>query len=821
MASQEVTDSTTSPIDLPHLRGEVRSRQRIQRTTFYEWLFRYPRIILLVFIGLTCLALWGNFHLRKGSVMEDGVIVRSDDPLRQMHQYVLAKQSDGFDAGEAISFIVRGGLHTRDDLARVAQWTERVEQTFGEGILSLAKVSAYRDNGETLQDEPYITPETLTSPAFDMTQWHAQVAQDENIYGPLVGRDFSWTGVIRYLPPGADEIAEFRRTVAFLEEREIPGWEWLFKRDITPTDKGIGVGSWVIGRGLIDQGLNVDMLLLTSLGVLLALPIFWAVFGSFTSTVLAAGILLLAGFVWTRGAMGLMPEMRERVYSLLVYASIIVQGTSFALHKLSAFHHSAATDPQQAWYEARRVDGMIASTALIAIVGFATLWTFDLQPIRELGLGAAVGTMGLLLLAVVMLPVIGLLLGIRPLGGRPLLQNSIASAVQRRLDAVVTAVTRIVMWLATGRKPWFLMAVVGGLFLAVAVLFHNGDILSYTRPLKFLRGTFINESATFLNQPGQAGFSGLGMLVEPAHGGHGKDPYFLRRAWELQARLRQLPRVREVSSVLSTLHNIAQESWHKPFPETPEEVDAAFVLIESRLAPAAQRHLYYAGGVRISLSFGDEPSTAVGELIQTILTLAQGDFPELKVNTFGRATLYPAVDTYIREGKVSNVFTSQLLISGICALLLYWRNRRLTTQHLCPLRGGIVMALPLFFSTTVMGMLMWVLKIPLDMATASIGALAINAATDFSLYFAMTYQRALASLSPLEALQSAMHEEGRVIVADCLLNIMCFMPLVTSHFLPVQGVGWMMAVMLVTCAIGTLFFMAVLLPRCVMVRAHA
>lgn len=131
------------------------------------------------------------------------------------------------------------------------------------------------------------------------------------------------------------------------------------------------------------------------------------------------------------------------------------------------------------------------------------------------------------------------------------------------------------------------------------------------------------------------------------------------------------------------------------------------------------------------------------------------------------------------------------------------------------------MAVPLFFSTMVIGMLMWMLKIPLDMATAAIGALAINAATDFSLYFAMTYQRALASLSPLEALHSAMREEGRVIVADCLLNTVCFMPLVTSHFLPVQGVGWMMGILLITCALGTLLFMAALLPRCVVVRAQA
>jgi predicted RND superfamily exporter protein len=104
------------------------------------------------------------------------------------------------------------------------------------------------------------------------------------------------------------------------------------------------------------------------------------------------------------------------------------------------------------------------------------------------------------------------------------------------------------------------------------------------------------------------------------------------------------------------------------------------------------------------------------------------------------------------------------------------------------------------------------------MSTAAINALAINAATDFSLYLAITYQDALATLSPLEALQKALGQQGKVIVADCLLNTLCFLPLVTSHFLPVRQIGWMMAVMLVASAVGTLIVMAALLPRCVVER---
>jgi predicted RND superfamily exporter protein len=124
------------------------------------------------------------------------------------------------------------------------------------------------------------------------------------------------------------------------------------------------------------------------------------------------------------------------------------------------------------------------------------------------------------------------------------------------------------------------------------------------------------------------------------------------------------------------------------------------------------------------------------------------------------------------------------------------------------------MAVPLVFATAMMGLIMWWLDISLDMATASIGALAINAATDFSLYFVIAYQKLLDDYAADVALEKAIQQEGATILADCVLNTLCFLPLIASGFLPVRQLGWMMGVMLLASAIATLIFMAALLPRC-------
>jgi predicted RND superfamily exporter protein len=107
------------------------------------------------------------------------------------------------------------------------------------------------------------------------------------------------------------------------------------------------------------------------------------------------------------------------------------------------------------------------------------------------------------------------------------------------------------------------------------------------------------------------------------------------------------------------------------------------------------------------------------------------------------------------------------------------------------------------------------------MATASIGALTINAATDFSLYLAMSYQNTLQSGSTDTALRAALGQQGEVVIADCLLNTICFLPLLASSFSPVRELGWMMGVMLLACAVGALIGMALLLPWCVMKSRNA
>lgn len=786
------------------------------------WGIRHPWVAVLIVLGCTSLLSWGNARVKRGGILDNDVILRQDDPVRRMDLYVHSKVQEGFAGREFIPLVLTGGGgRSIDDLQKILRLTEAAELAFGETVVSLATIPTYQDTGTVLLDEPHITAREITRDDFSLRAWQERVAADPSVFGLLVARDFSWSSIIRYLPPDYDEIQEFRRTVEFLEGRSIPWWEWLWKRDIVPRDPTLAVGGWTMGRGLIDQGLNVDLVVLVCIGIGLTFPLFWGILGSGRAAVLCVVVMVLGGFWGTRGFMGIL-GIPERVFSLLVYASIIVQGTSFALHKFQAFRESGTADPVDGWQQARAVDSVIAVTATISVSGFLSLWTFGLKPIREVGLTAVLGVGWIVLLAVVVLPALDLLSRRWCGTWAGSARGSYGQRVNRAIALLVTGCIRAVRALSHGHRPWVVAGSGCALFGVVAFLFVSEQIESRTRALTFIRGTVVEQTARFLNRPGHVGFEFLDLLVEPARSGTLYDPTFLRRAWELQHAVSRVPGSRETISILSTLRRIARESFHKEFPETEEEVAAAFFLIENRLSEALQRQLYFLGGVRIAVSYGTDDSVELGHLRDRILALAGREFPDLRVHAFNKVSLYPQVDRYVRQGKVANVFVSQLGIAVLCGVLLAWRNRRHVHRWLSPIRGGVAMSLPLFVATAVLGITMWGGKIPLDMATASIGALTVNAATDFSLYLALSYQRALAHAGSKEAaLYEALEQQGEIIVADCLLNIVCFLPLVTSSFLPVRELGWMMGVMLIACAVGALIGMAVLLPRCVVVRAPA
>jgi predicted RND superfamily exporter protein len=519
--------------------------------------------------------------------------------------------------------------------------------------------------------------------------------------------------------------------------------------------------------------------------------------------------------------------VRERIATLLVYTNCIVQGVSFVLHKFESYHHADhhaethATPVAHRWLRAMRSDDLIAGTGLIAIFGFATLYSFQVLSIREFGILSAIAVCYQLVLVTVFMPAAHTLLRSHsaeahaPDKHRP---SRSAAAFQRGLDALATACTR----LATCRSPRGTAILWGsvtlGLVVAAALLIVVGRKLPVKmRPLDFIHGTLAERTALFLNEPNRIGFDVISFLVEPADGASDiYDPGFLQAAVTFEDQLRQATGAREIASIIDNVHRISAESLRKPLPATRAEARTVFNLIEGDLDPTVARQLYYPQGFRLSTSYKGDDTNTMGAIVDGVLGLAR-EHPTLRVSSFGKTAITPQVDDYVRWGKPVNLFTSQLVVIAFCLAGVWLRNRRARqhgrdlTLHLSPLGGGIMMSAPFLFATALMALVMMAFQAPLNAVTASITALAINASVDFAIYYAAAYQDGLvATGSHTGAIRHATTHKGRLVVEDMLLNTVCFIPLILSRFSPIRDVGWIMMAMLPACAFGSVVIMPAL-----------
>lgn len=778
-----------------------------------EVALRYPTATLALLVTLWGAFAYGNALTPRGAILEDP-IVNSDDRFRQMDHYVQSRVEHGF-RGQAdrVSFVLYFDppIHSLDDLARIREFADRVRRELGEPVSSLASFPYFTDDGEEIRSDPHIP----NDPALiaDVEAWKDRVRDDPAVYGTLVGRNFEYATVLWFLPPGVDEIAAFRRVAAFVEERTIESLEWFYKRDLE-VPAGLGLGSLSVRNGLTDQGMKTDVLVLIGLGVGLTFPLFVFAFRSYPPAFLAIIVVVLGGFVWTRGLIGLLslldPSFKERVYCSVAYANCIVQGTSFALHKYDAFYQSFASgsrepfeDRASLWRRSRSIDNLIAFAACLGILGFASLYWFEVRAIRESALMGVVGVAAVFINAVFFLPVVdSLVMGRR----RP---NVVPEPnVERWLQGLRTVGERI-------PPRHAIIALLGFVAVATMLMGPTDKLPMWSRHLEFAGDTIARRTADYLNEADRPGASLVDILVEPTGQDDIRSPEFLARSAGFVKAVGALDDTRSFSTILTSVQRVSSELLGYELPRTRAESSAVFSTIEGGLERALATSLYYPNGIRLSVQTAIERSDQLAGYIDTIESIAHTQFPELRVSPYGGGALYPQWDRYIRQGAPSNVGTSLWIVVLLFALRIAWHNRRRPDDApaLHPFWGGLAAAVPFLFSISVLVMLMSGIEIPLDAATATITALVINASIDFSIYLVDEFQRGLREgHSPHAAAWRAVQRKGRVILADTTMNACCFVPLLMSQFFSLQNVGKLMPVILFSCAVGALVLMAAILP---------
>ena len=785
-------------------------------------------ISLALFAVILILVALGNFHAPAGSIMENP-ITDPEDPYRAMD----AKARALFDGTDPVRITLAfpKGIADADGLANIRAHHEYYERMFaGSAVYSLANMPHYHLTEEELRTPKYTDgADVVFAPngVFNITRWKERVSADGGVFGKLIARDFSLVSFFIFPPVGQEEMETFRQVVAALESKPCSASCIFFKSDIYPRDPDVGVAGWVVGRGIINGGLHYEILKLVSLGILLAWFAFYFYTRSARQALLASVAVVGVSVFAARGSIGLLHLMgfgiKESIFMLLAYAAAIVQSTSFSLRFFAAYNSVRREYPMlpqgEVWRRAReRVARSMLFITVLAVAGFGSLYTFSVSSIREMGIVAAIGAVNAFVLAVLIVPALH-----RITGGESAGESGVASRFERLCGMMAMRAVRFAVLVPIR----FRLVVFGGGMMAAAgvalcvALF--GGLAIGTKPLELTRGTIVERTADALNKEGASGFDAMQFFVIPARKREADtqalhDYVFVVDAWAFARDVQTARDVREVGSVLHSVAEVSLNGYGRGFPTEERQLSSIMSSDIGSLDASVRNEMYNENGFRLSVFTPADSSRGFERLVSGVLEIAQ-KHTEIRVLPFGPLSQYPWVDNYIILGKPLNVAVSQAVVIALYILWLYaqfgstMRSRYGVGRTVSfASRGGVVMSVPLFFASAAIILLMEATGIPLDIATACIGALAINAACDFSVYMTEAYYRHIArGVSHEEALMRAAKEDGGEVVGDALLNVINFLPLLLSVFPPIVRLGGVMIAMLFFAVVGALVVMPALL----------
>ncbi len=701
-----------------------------------------------------------------------------------------------------------GGITTPGTLAFIHRLTEKlrgmpaIKTGSVKGLFTIDDIVGTPEGFEVV---PLL--ETIPRTDEEVSALRRRIRRNRMLQGEIVSRDGTGTLIYADLEPDADKAAVYREVKSFIEsENKDPEREVFIA--------GMPVFQGVIGI-YVDRELKrvfplTGLVVVAMLGLLLR---------SLRGIILPL-LVVLFSVIWTMGAMAL---LGIPIYTMTTAVPIIIMalGCADGIHVLTRYDEAAREEPRA---DRKRIilvtmDEMwspVVMTSLTTTVGFLSLLSSDMEPLRYFGIFSAFGVLAAMVISLTFLPAMLVLLK-RPrqtAGERSRAPSSPQHAAGGSLARIFHEVSGLALLNRFGRGVYDHRRSILAANLALVALSLFG--LCFLRvdadPMRYFRaGSEIPAANEMLNRK----FNGTGLLCMVLDAGEPdgfKSPRLLRKLETLQERLKD--RARDVGGSVSLVDYIklmnratnGDDPARETVPETREEV-AQYLLLYSMSGDTEDLDQvvdYAFQRANLIIRLKTLSSLRVGRVVHITEELAreifQGEDVDFKVG--GRAKLIFLMMDFLVKGQIYSILLSMIGVFLITTLMF--------RSGWC----GVLNLLPILVASIWNFGIMSLFRMPLEPSTAVTACIGIGVGIDYSIHFISKYRRLVARARPgpyppgstggvyRELTARTMETAGKAILFNALVVIFGFLVLLFSTFPPTRNMGIMVSLNMFTCFIG-------------------
>lgn len=686
---------------------------------------------------------------------------------------------DLFNIKDAVVVAVENedGIYNQQTLNKIVQITEKLgelEDINSNNIRSIASADNIVGSDFGLEVKPFFKEIPETEDELDVLK--EEIVENEMVSGRVVAKNHQVAMISAELEDG-----KIDRLSLYQEVKEIVA-------GMGGPEKIYIAGQPVV-EGTLANLMPADMKRMIPLVVFLIFVVLLLIFGSFKSTILTL-LVVLFSTIW---AFGLMATLGIPIYavSTMIPVMLIALGVADGIHLLTNLHRKVKNRP--AVNKVLLIKEMIKElwkpvvmTSITTAVGFISLLTSEVYPIKYFGLFTAFGVMAAMLFSLIFIPI-----GLK-LSGLPKLKRK---KNKKSEDSKVFSTTSD--WVLKYKKLIFITAIILVILALIGIqrVWINSSFLS-----KFEEDEEIAIANNFINQH-FGGTTNLNIIISSPEIDGMKNPGYLKDIWNLQTELEAIDEVGDsyaLTDFLRRINKVMNENQEEfnIIPDSAELIAQYLLLYSMSGDPETLDNLidYDYRRVNLRLNLKSDDARLIKKVIEQVEEFKDNSsLAELKIDYAGSAYTNMVFADLILEGQIKSLILSLIIIVILVGLLF--------KSFLAGILGSIPIAITAIINFGVMGFL----NIPLNTTTALISSIAVGMGIDYSIHLLSNYRSTgQQGLAPRAVVRETMEHSGRAIVFNAIVVIVGFLVLIFSSFPPNRELGYLVSLSMFSSFVLTL-----------------
>ena len=610
----------------------------------------------------------------------------------------------------------------------------------------------------------------------------ARLMMDKRIVGNLISKDATSTVVL-----------------IKTENSLTPEASTALMDNVQATLNEIGAENYhILGRAYLQTELvrqqTKEFIISTLISAILVSFVFWFILKRVIGVMIAVLSMLLSllAFVGIIGFLGIELDLLSSLFPIIM----IIVGVSDVVHLSNKYidEYEKLGDKQAAIKKTVKEIGLATFlTSATTAIGFITLMTSRIYPVKSFGMTAAIGV--LLAFGIVITFTTALLSVFDP---EKVTARKEANKVWKEY------LLKLYHFTKPRGKAITVGAIIYFVICMIGMSLITTDLRIYDTLPKGLKVT--NDFRYF--ETNYAGFRPYELAVLAQEPYKVDDWEVMNEMNKIETYLAEQAAIDGVSSfttVYKTMNRAfnADRSTSYTFPESEAKFNEMKRYVEK--IPTSQMNVLVnedLSKARISAKIKDVGSDQITAVSQEILAFiaAEIDSTVIKTRVTGTGVIFDKNNEYIRESLLSGLAIAFVAISLIMSLL--FRNWRMVIVSLIP------NIFPLLFGAALMGYF----QIALDAPTAIIFAIAFGIAVDDTIHFLSKYKiERMNGKNMDEALQATFTETGKAIIITSIILFFGFLILLFSKTPGIVFVGVLVAGTLLSAVVADLLLIPLLI----------